>query len=492
MAEGVGKTAGWATILGTVGFVLSGSVSAKAADLGGDCCADLEERVAELEATTARKGNRKVSLTVSGWVNEAIFGWDDGTAHGVFQGTNSLEQSRVRFTGEAKINKDWSAGFVLEVGLQGMPSSQFAQNHDVSTNALSFNQDNGLLVRKDNWFIKSKTFGQVAVGFNGTATYHLLDDADAANTRLFADAQAPAVYANNFLIRNSQGNLVGGLAWSSLMRGFDNSTPGQGGRRSVVRYDSPDIAGFVVTTAWGQSDQWDAALTYKGSWNGISVLARAGYGQSNDIGVTPVAGTTNGQVGTPCGGVQPGINAAGVFTPFVNDYDCKWGGAAATIKHDPTGLYVYGGWGKQILGNFRSTPQPTGVTAQQIVPDQDSSIWFLQPGIEEKWFPIGKTTIFGQYTQQFAGSNVSGANPGTVNSTLEADIKFWQGGVVQHIDAAAMDLYAIYQHTDGSVTGCSPASQCPSGVGVTTGKAPNGITSLDAFQEVIVGGLIQF
>ncbi len=32
-----------------------------AADLGGDCCADLEERIAELEATTARKGNRKVS-----------------------------------------------------------------------------------------------------------------------------------------------------------------------------------------------------------------------------------------------------------------------------------------------------------------------------------------------------------------------------------------------------------------------------------------------
>ena len=79
MFGGVGKSAGWATILGTVGFVVSGSVSAKAADLGGDCCADLEERMAELEATTARKGNRKVSLTVSGWVNEALFGWDDGT-----------------------------------------------------------------------------------------------------------------------------------------------------------------------------------------------------------------------------------------------------------------------------------------------------------------------------------------------------------------------------------------------------------------------------
>ena len=40
----------------------------------------------------------------------------------------------------------------------------------------------------------------------------------------------------------------------------------------------------------------------------------------------------------------------------------------------------------------------------------------------------------------------AGTNPGT---TFGADINFWQGGVVQHIDAAAMDFYAIYQQTDG-------------------------------------------
>lgn len=37
---------------------------AHAADLGGNCCADLEERIAELEVTTSRKGNRKVSLLI--------------------------------------------------------------------------------------------------------------------------------------------------------------------------------------------------------------------------------------------------------------------------------------------------------------------------------------------------------------------------------------------------------------------------------------------
>src|SRR5438105_6115512 len=127
MFGGVGKSAGWATILGAVGVVLGGSLSANAADLGGDCCADLEERVAELEATAARKGNRKVSLTISGWVNEAVFSWDDGTQRGDYQGTNSLEQSRFRFTGEAKISDGWSAGYILEIGVQGTPSNQWNQ-----------------------------------------------------------------------------------------------------------------------------------------------------------------------------------------------------------------------------------------------------------------------------------------------------------------------------------------------------------------------------
>jgi len=49
-----------------------GAGSARAADLGGNCCADLEERIAELEATTARKGNRKMSLTITGQVNRSV------------------------------------------------------------------------------------------------------------------------------------------------------------------------------------------------------------------------------------------------------------------------------------------------------------------------------------------------------------------------------------------------------------------------------------
>jgi hypothetical protein len=45
-------------------LLIGAHAPAKAADLGGDCCSDLEDRVAELEATTVRKGNKKVSVTL--------------------------------------------------------------------------------------------------------------------------------------------------------------------------------------------------------------------------------------------------------------------------------------------------------------------------------------------------------------------------------------------------------------------------------------------
>ena len=93
----MGLRTGW--LLSAAAMLIGGwAMPAAAADLGGNCCADLEERIAELEATTARKGNRKVSLTISGWVNEAVFFWDDGRERNVYVGTNSLEQSRFRFT----------------------------------------------------------------------------------------------------------------------------------------------------------------------------------------------------------------------------------------------------------------------------------------------------------------------------------------------------------------------------------------------------------
>jgi hypothetical protein len=149
----------------------------------------------------------------------------------------------------------------------------------------------------------------------------LLDDADVANTRNFSDAQAAAVAVNSFFIVSN--GVRTATPWSNVLRGFDNRTEGQSGRRNVVR---PVWEGFAVSAAWGEDDLWDAALTYNKEIGDFKVLGRVGYGESTD------------DVATGCGGSPA-------------DFRCRWGGAAGSIMHKPTGLYLYGAWGKTTIDN---------------------------------------------------------------------------------------------------------------------------------------------
>src|SRR5262245_24946554 len=88
---------------------------AQAADLGGDCCGDLEERIAQLEATTVQKGNKKVTVTVYGRVNRIVNFWDDGAETNTYTLNSSYSPTRWGFRGDAKIGGAWTSGYTLEM-----------------------------------------------------------------------------------------------------------------------------------------------------------------------------------------------------------------------------------------------------------------------------------------------------------------------------------------------------------------------------------------
>ncbi len=399
------------------------SVSSAAADLGGNCCADLEERIAELEATTARKGNRKVSLTISGWVNQAVFFWDDGVERNVYVGTNGLEQDRFRFVGEAKITPDWSAGYQLELGVNGADSKTFSQDSSGTVGALN--------IRRASWFLKSKDLGKLVVGRDAMATYHLLDNVDFTLTRNVSDAEATGVYIANFQLR-SDGEPVGAnTLWGNVMGGFNNRTPGQPGLRNIVAYETPTFAGFTGSAAWGEDDMWDIALAYKNdNIRDFKVSAKIGYGESTD----------------------PITNAAQCT---VGNGDCQWWGAAAVIMHNPTGLFLYGAYSENHID----------LTPAQIGADADSTMFFIQGGIENKWISLGKTNFFVEYRHDDVGLS---------QKADTSDLSYWAGGVVQSIENADLTLYAQYRHYDGDITN-----------GAT-------VTSLDLFDMVITGAKMNF
>jgi hypothetical protein len=286
----------------------------------------------------------------------------------------------------------------------------------------------------------------VTVGLEGTATYHLLDDADATNTRSFADAQAAAVAQGAFFLRSGGAGVGGGafgtgLRWSDILRGVDNGTPGQNGRRNIIRYDSPEIAGFIVTASWGEDDMAGASLTFEKTFGDFNVLAKAGYEHDSD------------EITSKCSSLSR--------------QDCAWWGAAATIMHVPTGLYVYGGFGR----NHDKTEDVFNPLA-----DGTDKMWFVQAGIERRFIPLGTTTIFGDYRHDNAGSNL-GANPtGLLNDFVRrSDLDFVGAGVIQNIEAAAMDLYIVYRHAEGDVNAASGAN-----------------IELDDFDMVITGAMIKF
>ena len=140
---------------------------AAAADLGGNCCADLEERVAELEATTARKGNRKVSLTISGQVSTAVMFWDDGHRSDTYVVDNTVSRTGFQFDGTARINPNLTAGFQLVIGIStGARSHMVSQKDDDAAQKTKLTtrdrqeEEATLAIELANWYLDHKHFGR--------------------------------------------------------------------------------------------------------------------------------------------------------------------------------------------------------------------------------------------------------------------------------------------------------------------------------------------
>jgi len=416
--------------------------SASAADLGGNCCADLEERIAELEATTARKGNRKVSLTVSGWVGQQVTWWDDGQESNVFvTDLGSTLASHVKFTGQAQILPGWTAGYVLHLEAIGSDSLTTSQGVPDGPNLLT-GSANGVSTLQSFWFIKSDQLGKVSVGKQSQAS---------DNTAILVDGSGSLVPANwvpfdfnSFFIRQKNGDLTN-LAWGGTGTWGDvNGAP-----TNSVRYDSPSFGGFSVSASWGEDDFWDVAARYAGEWADFKVAAAAAYSQTN---------STSG-------------NSDNVLQP----HDTGYFQVGAYVEHMPTGLFAYGAYGH--LDNF---------SGAEAGPRNDQT-WYGKAGIRQRWNPLGHTVLYGEYER------VENRNGGTIGTNTvdpedsdplydynSSSARLWGAGIVQEIDSAAMSLWLKYRNIDASFKG------------VTSLDADNSGLSKDNFQEVTFGALINF
>jgi hypothetical protein len=499
MFGGLTKTSSRIAIAAALGLMLGGfafkATPAQAADLGGDCCADLEERVAELEATTVRKGNKKVSVTISGWVVKSINWWDDGDIDSFAVGDKDADlASRFAITGSATIAPGWSGGYNITVvapggnafdngGTFGIFSDQFQEfdgtiNHTIRT-LYSY------------IYVKSDTLGTLNWGYLSPASDNPAVLADISGTVI----ESNAVFFEGALFRvRPKGTGLGGfdglsgIAWIDFQGCSTGGGVGAdcfGAPRPAVRYDSPTWGGFRFETSYGTVEAentpdrnfWDIALFYTADWNSIKLSAAYAFTHTEgNVGCDPT-----------------------VFGCANNQGDAELHQVGASIMHKPSGLGIYGLWQQEETdGQFFFQGNVAGLVSGNY---EDTEVWYLKPFWRKAWSPIGATVLYGEYGQyndQF--QNLAGVDVENIffapacnfpNGAFDcfvtgSEVQRWGLGLVQEIDSAAMHLWVRWQHQELDVDILGFNGACNNGNGCRINQS---FDDWDLFQA---GGIIFF
>ena len=385
------------------GLCLAGPVAA--ADIGGECCGDLQERVAELEAASARKGNRAVSLTVSGEISRAMLIWDDGIGSDAYIVDNAAqgESSKLGFSGEGRLSQQWTTGFVIELGFIDASSLFVDQVNDEGPGETAFE------LRLANWYIESERLGRLTVGQQSSAT-------DGITTIDLTRAKTDPVLWHNrsFGIRGSDGDYTG-LTWGNVAWGLE------GYKGDFIRYDSPVFYGFTASAAWGENDSVDVALRFQKELDSVRIAAGAGYlwvGDDTTVSLYPS--------------------------------ETKIASGSISVLHVPTGLF-----GNIAAGRIEISRD---AAAGPVNPD-DGSMWMAQAGLEKRFTAYGATTLYGEYGRYndmllgYAGFAGDGGLPASVaaGDIAGTEVSRWGVGAVQQFDAASMEMYAVFNHFDAEI-----------------------------------------
>lgn len=428
MFGGLKKSASRLALVAAAGVLSTGAM---AADLGGDCCADLEERVAELEATTARKGNRRMSLQVYGWVNKTIMHWTAPTVttaspaaggapvgaknSGTYLGIdNTNAGTRFGFRGDAKVSPSVKAGYSILLDISSGARSATVTRSNEDAAADNGGADHTIRMRDANLWLESSSVGRLTLGrLTGSGAVGLIDLGGIGNV-----APATILSGNGIAFAN-------GVSTAQYMDGGAD----YGVRKDGLRYDSPVFAGFTVSASIGETltaspvasavhgRVYGVSLRYAGEFSGVRVAAGVGYERVQDE-----------TVGSPAG-----ANAQGTHL-----------GGALSLVHTPTGLFLQGNYLKM------EREYVAGV-------ELEGKSYNIQAGIGQNWFGLGKTSLYGEYGKYT--NDAALFRSANFNSTAaESQLTMWGLGVTQDIDAAAMQLYAGYRNLSAKETGAAPGN----------------------------------
>ncbi len=401
---------------------------AQASGLGGDCCAELEERIVELEETTVRKGTRAVSVTLTGYVAKQIFAWDDGVESNVYVADiGPTQATNLRIAGQAKIAPGLFAGYMIRI--------QDLSDSTMRLNQFNDDDDLGLNVQMSNWFLASEDYGRLTLGKQALASKSVAMFTDLSGTQLIANY---VLFDGGGFFLRQDGELLR-LRWGDIAFCYSQARGWGGDCDGIVmegvRYDTPVYAGFSASASYGEDKDWEVAARYNGTLAGFKLALGTGYSANTDENtqLPPVSLHKNS-----------GFFQAGFYA-----------------EHLATGLFLHGDYGSE---NNHALPIFSGKT------EPNSRQWYAKGGIRRAWTTLGPTILWGECGQYLDQTGPAALNAGVTRSIFTR----FGFGLAQEIDKAAMTLWIKYRQHDGDLDGGPFAGD------------------VDAFTYVSSGGIVSF
>ncbi len=229
-------------------------------------------------AVAAPMAANAIEHSVSGHVNRMIRFADDGKASEIQQLDNAASQTRIRWRGTGDIGRGMKAGIYIETGVSSSPSGDapIKLNGDDDEDGESF--DDAFTIRHSRLDFSGK-WGRLTLGHTSPAGDGIADQ-DLSGTGI----------ANGYDIMGDSG---GGIAWRTkgglttsrtlMTSGGGDVTLGDtigtldGGRKDILRYDSPALGPVTVAASVGNDGYFDIGVYGNTSLGGGTLAFAGGY-----------------------------------------------------------------------------------------------------------------------------------------------------------------------------------------------------------------------
>jgi hypothetical protein len=233
-------------------------------------------------------GNDRVRLTFSGQINRSLNTVDDGRSTRTYHVDNENASTRFRFLGET-------------AEYEGFRLASLFEFEYMSNRSLVVNQDN----QSGNEQISRRLF-DIALNNNDYGTFTLghgwmaSDGTSELDISGITTSAWPSIhFGYGGMLFTDEAGLTGRTVLSAM-----DSLDGLS-RRDRIRYDTPVIQGFQLSTSAAADDAYDVALRWSGTVPGARFLVGASYWRDNSD--------------TPFGSKYDGWSASGTMRLEGND-----------------------------------------------------------------------------------------------------------------------------------------------------------------------------